>query len=845
MPAQKSTVGRVLGAVIGTVAFSALAGALVTVMVAPAIAVTGITANSTIGIFDALPEYIVLNGGSQANTIVAKNADGTDFPIATIFDQNREEADLDEMSEYLMDAAIAGEDRRFWEHGGVDLTSVIRAGAGSVAGEDSGGASTLTMQTVRNILIQDVLNNDQYTPTQRKAKMQEALAKTVDRKLKEMKLAIGLEKKYTKEEILRGYLNIAGFGGNTYGVKAAARQYFSKDVADLTVAEAASLIAIVQNPSTRDLKDPKHYAANQQRRNVILFAMYQTHRITKAQYKEAYNTPVDANFIRYSAPKSGCLNATVPFNFVCAYVEASVKDFNQLGDTVDKRREAWRKGGLTVTVSINPSLQQAGTSIIQQYAPNTETRFQLGASAASVEVGTGRILVMAQNKDFNNLSSYTGTTATGVNFNSDVAHGGSVGFQPGSTYKPYVLLAFLAAGHGVNETFNASIRSVNQADFADSCGGPYTGIYKFRNDSNEQGSYDIRRATGGSVNSVFIQMAKDLDQCEIKKIAESIGVHNASGKELATNPGCAIGGCTNNIAPLTTSAAYAAIANGGVYCKPVIVDEIVDRDGKKLGPQAADCGQSLVTPEVAAGAAYAMAAVMSATASASNPGDGTPYIGKTGTTNDAIHTWMAGTSTKVSTTVWVGNVSGTQNLRKISVNRLPAAKLRHNIFKPLARAIDAQYPGSAFPKPDPSILKGTPAIVPDVSGMTPEAAKAAIDLADLTWVDGGAVDSDQPAGTVVSSSPAAGSSVSKGTNVATYTSNGQGAVIPSDLVGKMFNAAKTELEGLGFINVVEDCGSGGIGVPPPPAHQVTGSSPGAGSIANKNNPVTLHTNGVC
>src|SRR6187551_3098694 len=139
MPAPKSSVSSLFAAIFGTLGFSALAGVLATVMVAPAIAVTGITANNTIGIFESLPDYIKLNAGHQQNEIVALNSDGSQFHMATIFDQNREEVDLNQMSDYLKWAAIAGEDRRFKDHGGVDVPSVIRAAVGQASGSDSGG----------------------------------------------------------------------------------------------------------------------------------------------------------------------------------------------------------------------------------------------------------------------------------------------------------------------------------------------------------------------------------------------------------------------------------------------------------------------------------------------------------------------------------------------------------------------------------------------------------------------------------------------------------------------------------------------------------------------------------
>jgi membrane peptidoglycan carboxypeptidase len=850
MPAQKSSVSSLFGAVVGTVGFSALAGVLATVMVAPAIAMTGITANNTIGIFESLPDYIELNAGHQQNQIVAKYPDGSIFPIATIFDQNREEVELAEMSDYLKWAAIAGEDRRFKDHGGVDIPSVIRAAIGQASGDDAGGASTLTMQTVRNILVQKALNQTNtdgsaVSDSEIKRDIELALAPTFDRKLKEMKLAIGLEKRYSKDDILQAYLNIAGFGGNTYGVQAASLQYFSKNAAELTLAESASLLAIVQYPTTRDLQTEENYAANQARRDVILQNMYAEGYITQAERDEALAIPVDAEFVKPTPTTSGCLGATWTFSFVCDYADRSISEVESLGGTPEERRAAFKRGGYTVVTSINPALQQTVTGIVQSSAPKEETRFELGAAVTSVQVNTGRILVMTQNKDYNNTLEGGGATATAVNFNADIAHGGSVGFQPGSTYKPYVLLAFLNSGGGLAEAFNASKLEMNQAVFKDSCGGPWGGKFKYKNDSGEKGSYTVMRATASSVNSIFVQMASKVDQCEIKRLAESIGVHNASGAELETNPACSIGGCKNNIAPVTAAAAFAAIANQGVYCEPIIIDSLIDRDGNTIAGQKANCGQSAVSPAVANTAAHAMQGVFTGgTAGRSNPDDGTTYMGKTGTTDNAVHVWLVGSSTAVSTAVWVGNIKGKQSLRQISVNGTQAALLRHVIFRPTAQAIDSYYPGGSFPPPDPALLKGNPVIVPDLRGMTVEAAKAAVDLAELNFVDGGAIDSDLPAGQVAGSSPGAGESVPRGTDIAVYTSNGQAAPLP-DVIGQDVVAAKNDLNNDGWTNVVGSCDTDPV--PSPPDLTVYATDPAPGAVINKNSIVTLHYygGGVC
>src|SRR3954447_2894018 len=284
MPAQKKTASSLFAAVVGTLGFSALAGLLVTVMIAPALAVTGITANNTIGIFESLPEYLTIDNQHQQNEILAKNADNTDFHIASVYEQNREQVSLDQMSDNLKNAAVAGEDRRFYDHGGIDIPSVVRAAINGAAGNaGSGGASTITMQLVRNIRVQEAFNEPGVSDKQRAKDISEATYPDLGRKLQEMKYAIGLEKRYTKQTILAAYLNIVGMGSNTYGVQAAAQEYFGTTADKLTVAQAASLIAIVQNPTKNGLNLKSNYAANEARRNVILNFMYTEHYITESE----------------------------------------------------------------------------------------------------------------------------------------------------------------------------------------------------------------------------------------------------------------------------------------------------------------------------------------------------------------------------------------------------------------------------------------------------------------------------------------------------------------------------------------------------------------------------------
>lgn len=829
--------------------FSAIAGLLATVMVAPAIAVTGMTANNSISVFQDLPDYIEITTQHQRNTFVAIADDGTEVKIADYYDQNREEVTLDAIDEDLKWAAIDGEDRRFEEHGGVDLPSLVRAALGWATESSSSGASTLTMQLVRNILVLKAVNNVELSEDEYEQAIYDATYPNLNRKLKEMKLAISLEKRYTKDQILEAYLNIVLMGQTTYGVEAGAQRYFGTTAKDVTPAQAASLIAIVQNPSKNGLYTAENFERNKDRRDTILWWMHNEGHLDDEQYEEALATPIDETTVSQNSPRSGCSSAPVEYRFPCDYALKSILngEVDSLGATKEQQLQRWRQGGLKVVLSINPGLQSYATGIASETAPANETRMQLGAAVSSVEVGTGRILIMAQNKIFDDTGNGDPLTTTAVNFNGDYAHGGSKGFQPASTYKPYTLLAFLAAGHGLNETFNASVRSTPMAKFTDSCNGPYGGRdYTYRNDSGESGLYNAIRGTAASVNSVFVQMATEVDLCDITKIAASIGVHRADGAPdgsdlLSGPPACVLGGCENNIAPLSQAVAYATIANQGTYCRPIIIDKFIADDGSEIPGQDAKCGPSLVTPSVANTAAYAMEAVMRGTGSSSRPRSGTPYFGKTGTNNDAIHTWMVGSSTRVSTAVWAGNIDGKQSMRRISIAGRSGGMVRHETFRPIAEAIDAIYPGTAFPGPDPALMKGVQVFVPDgLLGTTAEVAKAAIEQAQLYYEDGGQMDSDLPVGTVVATDPAPGSQVSKGAVVRVYTSNGLAVMLPDVSDGsKSFSDAQADLNAAGFANVVETCEEPNPGDPPAPPNRVIAQNPAAGSVINKNTSITL------
>lgn len=853
MSAQNSPRRGVLAAIAGILGFSVLSGLLVTVMVAPAIAVTGITASSTIGVFDSLPEYIVIGNQPQRNEIWATytgagNTNGY-LQVASIFDQNREAVSYDQISPFALQAAVDGEDRRFFDHGGVDVSSVVRASVGNLVSRgNQSGASTLSMQLVKNIFVQQALQLP--TEAERQAAYNVATATSFDRKLKEMKLAIGLEKKYTKKEILAAYLNIAFFGDNTYGIQAAAQRYYSVDAKKLTLPEAASLIAIVQYPQQRGLFDAANYEANKGRRDVILGQMLDVGDIAKGDYNTAISTPVDATTLKPSSPQNGCIGANPNATWFCDYVVKNVDNFAFLGPDVATREANWKKGGYKLYTSLDLDVQANAQNQTWTYANNAETALALGSTTVAIQPGTGRVIEMTENKVFNDAQAGGGPTTSAVNYATSVSYGASTGFQAGSTYKLFTLLDWLKTGHGLSERVSGDQRTVDQGRFKNTCvdapgGGP---PYTFRNDSGgNPGAITVMSATAGSVNGAFISMGLQLDLCDIRHIAESLGVQRGNEQPLQTNPSSILG--TNEVTPISMAGAYAAVAAGGKYCTPIIVDRVVMPDGAAAAGQPQDCRQA-IDPGIAATAAYALAGVTNGgTASASNPYDGIPIIGKTGTTDSATDTWVITSTTNLTTATWVGNSIGKVSLSSYDWLGFAGNTLRHEIMRNTIATSDQKYGGGAFPAPQDSLLGGSGIQVPDLRGQTPEAAKVLLEGLGFSYKDGGPIDSEIPAGKVANTDPAPGTQSGVAATITVFTSKGNKVAFPdvvADGKSNDFTSAKTTLNGQGYSTVAQACvvltptsGPGPVLPTDPRVGKVQSSDPPPGAFVLPGVSVTL------
>jgi membrane peptidoglycan carboxypeptidase len=847
MSAQNPPRGPVLSAVLGIVGFSALAGLLLTAMVTPFIAVSSVTAQSAIGIFNNLPTYITIGKLPGPNTIYAVQA-GKEVPVATIFNENRQQVPWSQISQAAKDAAVDGEDRRFYSHGGVDLTGIMRAALSGIGagGGSQQGASTIAQQLVKNLFIQQALQLP--TAKQQKAGIEAANAFTLDRKLKEAKLAISLEKTYTKQQVLLAYLNIAPFGGTTYGIEAAAQRYYGEDASKLTVVQAATLIAIVQNPNVRAPISKAGFASNLSRRQDILKQMYGAGDITQTQLTAALATPDSAKTVKNIPPSQGCTAAVDDAQFWCAYIKTLYPTLPALGSTTAEREANWQIGGYKIYTTLDLGLQAQAQAVENTWIPATLPTMDIGGATDSVEVGTGRILVMVENRTFNESQTGGGPGTTAINYNVDKKNGGSAfGFQGGSTYKPFTLMNWLQHGHGLNDVVDATPNpNLDLSQFKDRCQpGGYGGVYgKYTNDEGEKGPYTVMRATAQSINGVFLNMGKQLDQCDTRDNAIAFGVHTGSGQPLQHQPSAILG--TNSVAPLTMAAAYAGIANGGVFCKPVAIDYIVSPSGKKMAGQPKSCSVAL-DPQIDAAVGYAMQGVFSGgTASAAKPA-GVAILGKTGTTNNSWETWTVGSSTKVSTAVWVGNATGdvptrgTRPPRACPGTANQVATLRNCVFKQTMTAINAQYPGGTFPAAPAQYLNGSTKPLPDFTGQTVTSATAQLSALGFsaTVSTGGEVPSDEPEGTVASTDPPAGSHLSTGYDVTIYVSDGSLAKTVPGVEGESFSQAQSDIAAAGFTTpAVEGCAVVPLGSPD--IGKAASTNPAANSTGPASTQITVN-----
>jgi membrane peptidoglycan carboxypeptidase len=742
---------------------------------------------------------------SQASNVYALR-DGKPELIATFYHENRVEVPFEKISPNLVNAVIATEDPRFYEHGGVDIISLIRATLTNLASFGEGpGASTITMQYVRGTLVEAAnLTGDASA-------IAAATEVTIERKLREIRLAIALETQVSKKEILAGYLNLVFLGNQINGVETASQYYFGIPASQLNIPQAAYLAGMLKSPNDYKPDESENIDRGLGRRNYVIQRMADEGYLTQEQADTYKESPIQS---RITPVQAGCeLNQTTAF--FCDYTVWTIRNSEEFGVNPEDREMLLRRGGLNIYTSLDLDVQEkAWEATMTALPPDNEWAF--GTASVSVEVGTGRVLAMAQNRIFDQ-SAEPPVGATSVNYNTDKPFGGSSGFQPGSTYKLFTLAEWLKQGYTLGDHVDGRVQTGDDVDldgnpdeikiwnvaqdFRASCGG-VVGLWEVKNSGADQDKtiddISVQQAVITSQNTAFAAMASKLDLCAIRDTAVGFGVHRADGKELLYFPSTILG--TNEIAPLTMAAAYAAVANNGVYCSPVSIDRVVlRRDNSELPVPTTRCSQA-VTPEIALAMVHAMKPVVSGgTGAASNPGDGIPLAGKTGTSDNRIHTWMIGFSSKVATATWVGNVTGLtpQGGKSVAGNAVPV--IRHLIWKQIMTEVNARYGGENWTPAGPKFINAPGIVVPNVQGSDPETAKVQLGNNLLSGaVITQPVQSALPAGMVAYTKPAAGEVAPRGTLVKIYISAGGRVTVP-DVKGFSIEQATSALEAAGFI----------------------------------------------
>ncbi|GAA2542815.1 transglycosylase domain-containing protein [Microbacterium mitrae] len=906
MPGKNRTFKGVLGGILGFTALSALAGLLLTATITPAIALTSTATSSAISVFNNIPGFLAIDKLMLPTEIYATNKQtGQPQLMAQFWEQNRIPVTYDQVSPYIVDALLSSEDPRYFEHGGIDMIGTARAllSNASSSGETQGGSS-ITQQYVKNVLIQRC-EAEKETQEEKDACWTEATnaegAEGYKRKVQELRYAIALEQRFSKEEILLGYLNIANFGGVTYGIEAAAQRYFGVSAANVTIDQAAILAGMVQNPNSFRIDHPEwelngdatNYAETKDRRDYVLWRLYEDKKITKADYDAALALPIAPNI---QPQNSGCVTA-VDAEYFCQMIKIKVLNDPAFGDTAEARKLMLDRGGLKIYTTMDWDLQWNNMRTMQSTAPPTVDGIgDFGAAIVNVEVGTGRVLSMVQNTHFSESSADAETPGyTSLVYGADqrYGYGTGIGFPAGSTFKVFTVLEWLKEGHSIREVLNGK----NRKAWTVGCEGAKSKFDPQKMVGNYGGAPgytgDVVRFTRDSLNSGFFAMAEKLDMCGIANTAMDLGVYNGNywtgtekttedtettpaGTEyrvflkadgtpnyvldengeriidesgfaltepdaltpidMTTGPFSVLG--SHNVAPLAMANAYATIAAGGKYCEPRFIDRVTDADGTDrpdLVP-VTTCNDKALDSGVASTAIVPLSAVMNdgnGTGRQANNWDGVPVFGKTGT-HEEFQTWMVQSSSRVATAAWVGNTEGDSDMTGIWLEAGKLTDLRYKLSRESQGVANAVYGGTAFPEPDPNLSRQVYKDLPNVVGMSIADAERTLQDAGFSVTVGPEIPGSQPAGMIESQDPGAGSVVA-GSTVTISPSNGQGGAVP-DVMGMSLKDAKTALINEGFTLIQESCSEKADA---PKEGVITAQSPGGGTVTPKTSPVTI------
>ena len=768
---MKLSRGRRLANVVSLLLCGILTGVVIAAAAFPAVGLSGLAAKSASDSFSDLPSEIKIPPLPEASTLFA--SDGR-TPLASFFDENRRNVKLADVAPVMREAIVAAEDSRFYEHKGVDARGIVRAFVrNQSSGEITQGASTLTQQYVRSILRYSATNATQ---------MRAATEDTAGRKLREMRYAIALEKELSKSQILENYLNITFFGNGGYGIYAAAESYFSKTPSQLTLSEAAMIAGLAQDPTQYNPVHNTHYGIGPavDRRSYVLNQMVRLKYVTPAQAEAAKKTSLGL----HSKPNvQSCEYGKPSYGFFCGWFLDWWQANPAFGRSTSERLNKLRKGGYRIVSSIDVGMQAAAQRQVDK-ALSAYNRFATGIVV--VQPGTGQVKAMAINRKYGIRKNPGGKTYPYTE--NPLLSGSTIspGYQAGSTFKMFTMLAALQEGIPLSHTIYAPQQFVSQY-----IGGCKTGKYycPHNADARMTGVQTLSSGFGESVNTYFVQLEQQASVKSAIAAAQAAGVEFRGSKDLknikwAQTSNQAWGSFTlgtAQVTPLDMANAYATVAARGKYCQPTPVKSITDRDGQQSIAANPSCKQAF-SPEVADAASDAARCPVGdssmAGISCTHPGGGVtaasvgqaidrPIAGKTGTTDDNNAGWFIGYTPNLAAASFIANPDKYSDT--VPDSHLPVQIVR-NTFETALRGL----PVKNFVKTTNRLAYGTMISVPDVAGDTVDGAIGRLRAAGFNVaLNFKAEDSEQPAGRVSRTEPPANSSTSKGSTVRIDLSNGK------------------------------------------------------------------------
>jgi penicillin-binding protein 1A len=717
---------------------------LTAAILAPPFAAAGFGVNEIRSRLDALgSDFTRIPRFPERSTIYA--ADGS--ILTRVYLDNREIVPLTAISPAAQRAVLAIEDSDFFEHGALDLSSLIRAMIENArAGKVVQGGSTITQQ-----LVGSTLGLDRFD-------------QSIEGKLQELALAIRVEQRYPKARIFELYLNQVYMGNGVYGFGTASEFYFRKPARKLTLLEGATLAGMVRAPEYYDPLDrPKKMRL---RRDDVLKRMGALGWISEAREERLKAKPLTL------PDDAGKLLRRHPPFFVRYLTEQIVDnesgEFDGLGRTEKARRRALYEGGLDIHTTLEPEWQRWA-----QDAAREPLRVSIYPPAGSPPPDVSIVTI-------DNRTGAVKVILSGRNYRKDELDLATTGHQPGSAFKPFVLAGAFKEGIPPTQTYSSSSPWCSPLwDDEDHCVANAEG--------GGQGTVDLWTATEHSINVVFAQLIFDVGADVVADITERMVGMDPRTEGLPEVASLATGSVA--ISPIDMATGYQTIANDGRHCDPYTVQSI-ERDGRLLLEHKRTCDPVLKQGDARLITAMLQAVPISGTAaSAFGPWGSWPVAGKTGTAQENTNVWFGGYTKQFTTVVWVGSPGNPYSMGSVFGGTVAAP-----IWVSFMSKVMQGLPAIGFPEP-PTPPQGP---IPSVIGMTRKEAIATLSEAGFRFSVTTA-DSISPKGQVFAQSPGGGTVTALGTIVSVQISTGVPARVSMPrVVGMRGYEAKALLQSLGL-----------------------------------------------